>query len=60
LYASPNIISVIKLTIRWEGRVARRGYDYSLLVGKPEGKMQLERRRRSWEDNIKFHIKEMG
>ena len=27
-----------------------------LLVGKYEGKIPLERRRRTWEDNIKMHI----
>jgi hypothetical protein len=27
---------------------------YRYLVGKPEGKRPLERRRRGWEDNIKM------
>jgi len=30
------------------------------LVGKPEGKRPLERPRRSWEDNIKIDIQEVG
>jgi hypothetical protein len=33
---------------------------YRILVGKPEGKRPLGRRRRSWEDNIKMDIQEVG
>jgi hypothetical protein len=33
---------------------------YRLLVGKPRGKRQLERPRRSWIDNIKMDILETG
>jgi len=33
---------------------------YSVWVGKPEGKMPLERPRRRWEDNIKMDLQEMG
>jgi hypothetical protein len=29
-------------------------------VGKPEGKRQLGRSRRRWEDNIKMDLQEMG
>jgi hypothetical protein len=36
----------------------RRGV-YRVLVGKPEGKMQLVRPRRRWEDNIKVDIHEV-
>jgi hypothetical protein len=32
---------------------------YKILVGKPEGKKPLGRRRRRWEDNIKMVLKEM-
>jgi hypothetical protein len=32
---------------------------YSLLVGKPEGKIQLGRPRRRWVDNIKFYPSEI-
>ena len=49
--------------MRWVGYVAhmgeRRGV-YSVLMGKPEGKRPLGRPRRSWEDNIKTDIQEVG
>jgi len=32
---------------------------YRVLVGTPEGKRQLGRLRRRWEDNIKMDIKEV-
>jgi hypothetical protein len=56
LYSSPNIIRMIKRRIRWAGHVVRMGEkmnEYSLLVGKPEGKRPLGRPRRRWVDNIK-------
>jgi len=37
----------------------RRGV-YRVLVGKPEGKRPLGRPRRSWEDNIKTDLQEVG
>jgi hypothetical protein len=43
--------------------VARMGesrYAYMVLVGRPEGKRKLGKRRRSWEDNIKMDLKEVG
>ena len=33
---------------------------YRVLVGKPEGKRQLGRARRRWEDNIKMDLEEVG
>jgi hypothetical protein len=33
---------------------------YRVLVGKPEGNGPLGRPKRKWEDNIKFHLKEVG
>jgi hypothetical protein len=33
---------------------------YRLLVGKPEGKRPLGRSRRSWADNIKMDLLEIG
>ena len=64
LYSSPNIVWVIKSRrMRWAGRVARveegRGV-HKVLVGKPEGKRPLGRRRRRWEDNIKMGLQEVG
>jgi hypothetical protein len=37
-----------------------RGDVYSGLVGRPEGKRPLERRRRRWEDNIKLDLRRQG
>ena len=33
---------------------------YKVLVGKPEGKRPLGRPRRTWRDNIKMDIQEVG
>ena len=48
--------------MRWTGHVVLmgRGEAYSMLVGKDEGKRQLGRPRRRWEDNIKMDLKEVG
>ena len=49
--------------MRWAGHVARMGEDrgvHRVLVRKPEGKRQLERPRRRWEDNIKMDLQEVG
>jgi hypothetical protein len=37
----------------------RRGA-YRVLMGKPEGRRQLGRARRRWEDNIKMDYRELG
>jgi len=63
-YSSPHIFRVIKSReMRWAGHVARmeegRGI-YRVLVGRPEGKRQLGRPRRRWEDNIKTDLREIG
>jgi len=61
---SPIIVRVIKLrTMRWVGHVARMGKRrgvYRVLVGKPEGKRPLGKPRRSWDDNIKMDLQEVG
>jgi hypothetical protein len=33
---------------------------YKILVGKPEGKRPLGKPRRTWEDNIKMDLREIG
>jgi hypothetical protein len=43
--------------------VARIGEErkvYKVLVGKPEGKRPLGRRRRRWEDGIRMDLREVG
>jgi hypothetical protein len=56
--------SVIKSRrIRWVGLVAcmgRKRDAYRVLMGKSEGKRQLGRPRRRWEDNIKIVLLEVG
>jgi hypothetical protein len=60
LYSSPSIIRIIKWRrIRWAGHVARMGEKrnaYRLLVGKPEGKRPLGRRRRRCGKLTSFFI----
>jgi hypothetical protein len=49
--------------MRWAGHVARIGEnrnEYKILVGKPEGKRRLGRPRRTWVDNIKMDLREIG
>jgi hypothetical protein len=49
--------------MRWAGHVARIGEKrntYRLLVGKPEGRRPLGRRRRSWLNNIRMDLVEVG
>ena len=49
--------------MRWAGHVARIGDRrglFRVLVRKPEGKTPLGRPRRSWEDNIKMDLQDVG
>jgi hypothetical protein len=43
----------------WAGHVARMK-EKRILVGKPEGKRPLGRPRRSWMDNIRIDLREIG
>ena len=41
-------------------RMGDRRSAYRILVGRCEGKRQLGRPRRGWEDNIKIDLKDVG
>jgi hypothetical protein len=64
LCSSPSIIEMMKSRrMRWAGNVARMGENrnmYRLLVGKPEGKRTLGKRRCSWVGNIKMDLVVIG
>jgi hypothetical protein len=64
LYSPPGIIRQNKSRrMRWAGRVAHMGEGrnvYRLLVGKPEGKIPVERPRHRWEDGIMMDLREIG
>jgi hypothetical protein len=49
--------------MRWVGHAAHMEESrdvYRVLIGKPERKRPLGRPRRSWEDNIKMDLQEVG
>jgi hypothetical protein len=57
-------VQVIKSRrMRWAGHVTCMGEGrgvYRGLVGKPEGRRPLGRRRHRWEDNIRMDLREVG
>jgi hypothetical protein len=61
--SSPYTIRAMKSKrMRWVGHMALMGEmrnAYRILVGKPEGKRPLGRRRCRWEDNIKMDLREI-
>jgi len=63
-YCSPAIILVTKSRrVRWAGcgaRMVERSGAYRGLVGKREGKRELERPRHRWEDNFKTDFQDVG
>ena len=64
MYYSLNIVRMIKSRkMTWAGHVARMGEErgvFRLLVGKPEGRRPLGRPMRSWVDNIRTDLQEVG
>jgi hypothetical protein len=64
LYSSPDIVRQMKSRRIWlAGHVARMGVGRKMckvLVGKPEGKKPLGRRRRRWDYGTKKHLRENG
>ena len=49
--------------MRWAGHVARMGEErrvYRVLLGKPEGRRPMGRRRHRWVDNIRMDLQEVG
>jgi hypothetical protein len=62
-YRNTNVRGISEARrIRWAGHVVRMGEKrnaYMILVGRPEGKRQLERPRRKRVDNIKINPREI-
>jgi hypothetical protein len=63
LYSSQSIIRMVKSRrMRWLGHVAgmgEKGNACRTLMGKPEGKRQLERPRHRWVHNIEMYFEGM-
>jgi hypothetical protein len=60
IYASQNIIRVIKLRMTWVGHVAgmRQARNAcKILIGKPEGKRPRGRTRRRCKDNVRINLR---
>ena len=63
LYGKPDIIKIVKSRkLRWAGHVTRMENErgaWKLLVGKPEGKRPVGRRRIRWENNINHDLRKV-
>jgi len=59
LYASPNIMKVIRSRTRWARHVAEMRNAYKILVVEPEGKTPCGRPRHRWADNTRMDVREM-
>jgi len=62
LKSSTNVITVTKSSrIRWAGHVARMIYEKCMenFIEEYEGRRQLWRPRRRWEENIKTDLREI-
>jgi hypothetical protein len=62
VYSSPSIIRLIKGD-EMGGSYSKNGEKrkgYRILVGNPEGKRPLGRKRRRWVDIIKMNLREIG
>jgi hypothetical protein len=63
LYSSLNIVAVVKSRrMGLAGHVERMGDGrgvYRVLIGRPEGKRPLGRRKRKWKYNIKIDLNEI-
>jgi hypothetical protein len=46
--------------VRYVTHTGERRGAYRILVGRPEGRKQLERPRHRWEGNIKVDLQEVG
>jgi hypothetical protein len=58
-----NVRVIKSRGIRWAGACSTYGESrglYGVLVAKLEGKVQLVRPMRRWEDNIKMNLQEVG
>jgi hypothetical protein len=64
LWSSPHFVRGIKSRrMRGDGHMKRMGDRrdaYRILVGRPDGKRPLGRRRHSWEPNIKIGLRGVG
>jgi hypothetical protein len=57
------LLAMVEAILNWTGHVARmeeKRNVYRLLVGKSEGERPLARPRRTWTDNIKIDLLEIG